>query len=323
MPAGRCLVAQHRRRRDQPIDRTALAERRTQRIQLVQQHARMRGEVERQHRIGQQPPQRVHIDARVAHQVLLVDLVQQIVRRVPPPAERVAHLHRRRRLLAERAEHRGNADAPERLIGGTRHALAGILRARLLADRIAGQRDQFRRGGSILQHRRADAAGGIDVHMHRAAPFQLVPVLIGIPGGTGIAAMRMAGPEAKPQPAPPLAALARGEPRHLQHRGVGRAVVHHAVVPGVVMAGEQDERTVRVGCRRSRPPGSASAASRYRPRHAASPSAARRAPGVRATRCHRRSTRCTPRWWAVRTASRRTGCPRPARRTSRADARAG
>ena len=58
--------------------------------------------------------------------------------------------------------------------------------------------------------------------------------------------MRVPRPEAQAQPAPPLRALACGEARHLQHGGVGRAVVHHAVVPGVVMARVQDERTIRV-----------------------------------------------------------------------------
>ena len=105
--------------------------------------------------------------------------------------------------------------------------------------------DQLRRGGGILQHGGADAAGGIDIHMHGTAPFQLVPVLIGIPGRAGIAAMRMARPEAQPQARAATCRVRarRGAPPPAWWRWP--AIVHHAVVPGVVMAGEQDERAIR------------------------------------------------------------------------------
>ena len=56
----------------------------------------------------------------------------------------------------------------------------------------------------------------------------------------------MAGPEAEAQAAFPGAAASGCEARHLQHGGIGAAVVHYAIVPSVVVAAEQDEGSVCV-----------------------------------------------------------------------------
>jgi len=80
--------------------------------------------------------------------------------------------------------------------------------------------------------------------MRDAAPVEIAPVLIDIPGGAGIAAMRVAGPEADAQAAPQGFRPRRKQSHGFQHGGIGAAIVHHAVIPGVVMAREQDEGAV-------------------------------------------------------------------------------
>ena len=80
--------------------------------------------------------------------------------------------------------------------------------------------------------------------MDDAAADQFIPVRVGIPGGAGIPAVRMAGPEAQSQPSLPRRPFGREQPSDLQHGGVGAAIIHDAVIPGIVMAGEHDERFV-------------------------------------------------------------------------------
>src|ERR1700746_2978159 len=121
---------------------------------------------------------------------------------MPPPAQRVAHLDRRGRLVADAAIHRGDADAPERLIAGARWSMARVFLPGFGQCHLGGEASKAR-DDTILGHDRgADTTRGIDVHMCDAAPVEIAPVLIDIPGGTGIAAVRMAGPEADAQ-APP------------------------------------------------------------------------------------------------------------------------
>jgi hypothetical protein len=59
--------------------------------------------------------------------------------------------------------------------------------------------------------------------------------------------MRMTGPEDDAQTALPFGAPQRAEPRDFHHGGVRAAIVHRAVVPGVVVAGVEHERLVGAG----------------------------------------------------------------------------
>src|SRR5262245_53123596 len=65
--------------------------------------------------------------------------------------------------------------------------------------------------------------------------------MICVPGRAGVATMRVAGPEGKPDPAPQLAAPLGQQSRNLELRGVSRAVIHCAVVPGIDVPTEEDE----------------------------------------------------------------------------------
>ena len=215
---------------------------------------RLRRIIQRQHAVGQQSPDRVDVDARVAHQQIRVHLVERVVGRVPPPAEagtlarRAAEYRphhvvvRACRLLAHGHEQRRDADAPERLVAGAAHAVPVERLPALLAHRLRSERAQLRRRQRIRQHRVALGAGAVHVDVSDATTRQFGPMRVGIPGRARIAPVRVARPETEAQSAPPLRALGREQPRHFQHRRVGAAIVHHAEIPGVVVAGEHHER---------------------------------------------------------------------------------
>lgn len=118
----------------------------------------------------------------------------------------------------------------------------------LLPHRLGCEREQLMGRKRIGQDRVARGAHGVDVHMRDAPPVEVTEPGVSIPGRARVAAVRMAGPEAEPETAPELVAPGREQARNFQHGGIGAAVVHHAEVPGVMMAGEQDEAVVgRVG----------------------------------------------------------------------------
>ena len=201
----------------------------------------MRRDIERQHLVAKEAAERDGDDARVAREKRLVDLVDEVVRRVPPPAERVAHLHGARRLMADAAVHRRDADAPEGGVAGARGTLAFVMLAALGERRLLGERHELGDDAVLGEDGRSDAARRIDIHMGDAAPLEIVEMRVGVPGRPRIAPMRMAGPEADAQAPPPGAAPLGHQPRRFQHGGVGAAIIHHAVIPGVVMAGEEHE----------------------------------------------------------------------------------
>ena len=207
----------------------------------------MGGEVQRHDRVGEQAPDGADVDAGVADEVGLVDLVEEVVGGVPPPAEGVAHLDRGGGLVAEGAEEAGDADAPEGHVGGAAFAAAFVLEVGFGADGFGGEAGEFGVAGAFGHDGGADAAGAVDVDVDGAAAFELVPVGVGVPAGAGVAAVAVAGPEAEAEVAAPLAAVGGHDAGDLHHGGVGAAVVHDAVVPGVVVAAEEDEGAVGVG----------------------------------------------------------------------------
>ena len=81
----------------------------------------------------------------------------------------------------------------------------------------------------------------VDIDVADAALVQLVPVAIGVPGGAGVAPVRVPRPEGEANAAPQFAPSLRQQPRDLELGGVGRAVVHDAQVPGIDVAAEEDE----------------------------------------------------------------------------------
>ncbi len=62
--------------------------------------------------------------------------------------------------------------------------------------------------------------------------------------------MGVTGPEADAQAALPLVAPLGQKAGRFQHGGIGPAIVHHAVVPGIVMAGKEHEGHVRTVVRK-------------------------------------------------------------------------
>ena len=85
--------------------------------------------------------------------------------------------------------------------------------------------------------------------MGYGASFQLFPVLVGVPGRAGIAPLRVTRPKDDPQPSSPPRSRLGTKATHLHHGGVGPAVVHHPVVPRVMVAGEQQKGLVLATCR--------------------------------------------------------------------------
>src|SRR5258708_26303 len=124
------------------------------------------------------------------------------MRRVPPPAERVAHL-RVRRLMADAAVHRGNTDAPEGLIARARRTLAGVVLAGFGARHGTREFGKARHDAVVAHQRRAGAAGGIDIDVRDAAAVEGAPMGGDIPCPTTVAPPRIAQPEADAQSTPP------------------------------------------------------------------------------------------------------------------------
>ena len=92
----------------------------------------------------------------------------------------------------------------------------------------------FQDGGSLGSHR-------VDIDVADAALVQVVPVAIGVPGGAGVAAVRVPGPEGEANAAPQLVPPLGQQPSDFELGGVGRAVVHDAQVPGIDVAAEENE----------------------------------------------------------------------------------
>ena len=87
----------------------------------------------------------------------------------------------------------------------------------------------------------AAGPGRVDVQVHRAAPVELAPRVVRVPGRARVAPVGVPRPERQAEAAPERAPPARQEPRDLEHRRVRRAVVHRAEVPAVHVPREQDE----------------------------------------------------------------------------------
>ena len=215
--------------------------------------------VERQDWIRQQAPDGVRIDLGVTDENFLVDLVEKIVRGVPPPASTGALAIAAAEhgcgcvcigpggLLAHIAVDGRHTDAPEGLVARAGHAPVAELLLGLLGDGLRRQRPQLGSSGRIGNDDVALAAGGIDIDVDQGALLELFPVFVGIPAGAGVASLRVAGPEHDAEaPLPVLAVLGADAP-DLHHGGVGAAIVHDAIVPGVVVTGEEHERLVGVG----------------------------------------------------------------------------
>src|SRR5262249_61886488 len=119
---------------------------------------------------------------------------ERVIGRVPPPAEAralagLAGAHDRAgevdrgadRMLAHAHEHGRHADAPERLVAGTAHAMPVEL---LVAPRLHGLRreaEQLRRGEPVGHHGVALGAGRVDVDVHAATPGALRPAILALP----------------------------------------------------------------------------------------------------------------------------------------------
>src|ERR1700733_5468039 len=102
----------------------------------------MRRVIQRQYRLGKQPPDGMQEEVGVAPQDRLVDLIQRVVPGVPPPAsaegEPVGGACLRR-LGAHVAEHGGYADAPERFVAGTADPASSEFLSGMAQQRLARQ----------------------------------------------------------------------------------------------------------------------------------------------------------------------------------------
>ena len=199
------------------------------------------GVVEREARLGQEGPEGAGDDAGVAFEVGGVDLVEGVVGCVPPPAECVAKGAGAALLLADAAEHGWDADAAEGHVAVPAGAAGLVGRVGFGGDGLGGDGGEFGAGGAVAEFGCADAAGGVDVDVGGAAAFELVPVGVGVPCGAGVAAVGVPGPEAKAERSVPFRTVCGEDAGAFEHGRVGGAVVHDAEVPGVVVAGEEDE----------------------------------------------------------------------------------
>ena len=86
-------------------------------METIAQFISRLGVVEGEHRQRAEPPAGEQIDLRVAHEVCAVDLVERVVRCMPPPAKAATWLRR------ETGERRGDADALKGLIAIARQAM--------------------------------------------------------------------------------------------------------------------------------------------------------------------------------------------------------
>ena len=77
--------------------------------------------------------------------------------------------------------------------------------------------------------------------MRDAALVQVGPELVGVPGRAGVASVGVPRPEGEAQATAQIALPRAEQPPDLDHRRVGGAVVHRAVVPGVDVPAEEDE----------------------------------------------------------------------------------
>ena len=193
--AGR-TVAQVRRAAHQAAQIEASAELPLERLQMRHQMFRVRHIIERQHGLVEKARHGANKNAGIAHQQLRIDLVDGVFRRMPPPAiaralaRRAAAEYRQagvigtaRRLFAHSHEHRRYPDPPKRLVSRAPHAQTVDLRLALRADGVARHGHQFRRCRCVGENGGALSRRRIRVDVRHATPGQLLPVIVGVPGG--------------------------------------------------------------------------------------------------------------------------------------------
>ena len=86
------------------------------------------------------------------------------------------------------------------------------------------------------------AAWRIAVDLRDAVLMQFQREVIGEPGAPRVSSSGMTRPPGDLDGSPEGVPIFPQDPRHLEHRGVTDRVVAHAVIPGVVVSVQQDER---------------------------------------------------------------------------------
>ena len=76
--------------------------------------------------------------------------------------------------------------------------------------------------------------------MRRAVIPQILKMVVRIPGRARVLALGVAGPERDPKPPGQLVLSLCHQPGAFDHGGVGAAVVHCAVIPGIDVPGEEN-----------------------------------------------------------------------------------
>ena len=94
---------------------------------------------------------------------------------------------------------------------------------------------------------RAHLPDPVHVHIGRGACAQLVEEVVGEPGRTPVARVRVPRPPGHHQAAAQAFALGVEGERQVEHRGVGRAFVRRGVIPAVDVPAEEDVGAFRLG----------------------------------------------------------------------------
>src|SRR6185312_925254 len=102
-----------------------------------------------------------------------------------------------------------------------------------LFDHVADELAHLRHAVPLRQDGRTVAANRIDIDVRHTVIVAVVPEVVGVPGGSGVACVGVPPPEAEADAAAHGAPMLRHDARDLDHGGVGRAVIHGAVVPRI------------------------------------------------------------------------------------------
>jgi len=209
-------------------------------------------EVHGQQRSLAQMPEDMHVDLGVQRQHVRIDLFDGVFAGVPPPGHFAADegAEGERHVvgvgfaggdLAEAHEEGGKADAVEAHVTGTAHAVGVGFLAGVAPDNLLAEMGQLQVGGECAVESCPASAGGINVDMGHAVVVQLLPVVVHIPGGAGIAPVTVAAPEGDAQAAAQLLAVGAEDAGDLGHGGVGAAIVHGPHLPRIEVAAEEHE----------------------------------------------------------------------------------
>ena len=196
-----------------------------QRMQPVAQFVRRLGEVEGEDGRGAEPPAGEQIDLRVADEIGVVNLIERIVRCVPPPG---------RPTLAgarEAAEDGRHPDPGEGLVVAAALPMIGHRLSEQIAHDTGCDLPRLCHVSRRRDIRCPHAAGGFGVDVADTVIVEISEEIVRVPRRRPVPRVRVAGPEGEPQPASQLTLVLAEDAPDFEHRRVGAGIVHRPVMP--------------------------------------------------------------------------------------------